>query len=55
MSSNTNEPNKAVKFFIVSGKRLLDDPVKFAYQDDKFPALHPDALAEFENAWSTFS
>jgi hypothetical protein len=49
-----NKPGQAVQYFIVSGKRLLDEPERFDYKDAKFPGLHANALAEFESAWNTF-
>jgi len=49
-----NTTHKAVQYFIVSGKQLLSDPIKFAYKDDKFSGLHAKVLNEFENMWSTF-
>lgn len=40
-----------MQYFIVPGKRLLDEPARFDYQDPKFPGLYVKALAEFEGAW----
>jgi hypothetical protein len=40
-----NQPGKAVQYFIVSGKRLLDEPERFAYEDPKFSALHAKVRA----------
>jgi len=49
-----NKPDEAVQYFIVSGRRLLDEPQRFDYQDPKFPGLYGRALVEFEGAWTTF-
>jgi hypothetical protein len=49
-----NKPGEAVQYFIVTGKRLVDEPDRFDYQDPKFPGIYAKALAEFESAWSTF-
>jgi len=49
-----NKPGEAVQYFIVPGKRFVDEPVRFAYQDPKFPGIYAKVLAEFEGAWSTF-
>ena len=49
-----NKPGEVVQYFIVSGKRLLDEPERFDYRDPKFPGLYVKTLVEFEGAWSTF-
>jgi hypothetical protein len=43
-----NKPGEAVQYFIVPGKRLVDEPERFDYQDPKFPGIYAKALSEFE-------
>ena len=49
-----NKPSKAVQYFIVSGKRLLDEPERFPYEDPKFSGLYTKVLADFEGCWNIF-
>jgi hypothetical protein len=49
-----NEPDKAVQYFIISGKAMLADPDTFAYEDPKFSGLYPKVLIPYENKWDLF-
>jgi hypothetical protein len=48
-----NKPGQAVQYYIVSGKRLADEPERFDLSGD-FPGIYATVLAEFEGAWKTF-
>ena len=51
-----NKPNVAVRYFLVSGSVLANEPERFTkwFRDPKFPGIPPAALASFENAWQIF-
>lgn len=53
-----NAPGHAVRYFIVTGEALLQDPSRFGkgFLDPKLPGILPKTLAEldYENAWDVF-
>ena len=51
-----NKPGVNVRYFIVPGNLLIDDPEKFGrgYFDPKLPGILPKDLIDFENMWSVF-
>lgn len=52
-----NKPNVAVRYFLVSGSVLANEPERFTkwFTDPKFPGIPPAALEPFENAWQIFN
>lgn len=50
-----NKPGAAVRYFVVPGRVLKDEPARFGKGlfDAKFPGVHPKSLLElgFEDAW----
>lgn len=52
-----NKPGQAVQYFIVPGQILAHEPERFTkwFLDPKFPGIHPNSLAEFEEAWHVFT
>ena len=54
-----NEPDQAVKYYIVPGETLFAQPERFSryFVEQKMPGIHSrflDGLSEFTDAWSTF-
>lgn len=51
-----NKPGMAVRYFIVPGVLLADEPERFTkwFLDPKFPGIPPAALEPFEDAWDLF-
>ena len=51
-----NKPNVPVRYFLVSGSVLVNEPERFTkwFTDPKFPGIPPAALEPFENAWQIF-
>jgi hypothetical protein len=49
-----NKPGQPVRYFILPGQRMVDEPENFDYQDPKFSGLYIKAVLQFENAWDLF-
>jgi len=51
-----NPPGKPVRYFIVPGRELVDDPDKFgsSFSASTFPGIKPGVLDEYEDQWSVF-
>jgi hypothetical protein len=49
-----NKPGKPVDYFIATGKELLADPVKYAYEDPKMSGIYSSTLAELIGRWHLF-
>lgn len=51
-----NKPNVSVRYFVVSGALLANEPERFTkwFKDPKFPGIPPTALEPFENRWEIF-
>lgn len=51
-----NKPDVAVRYFVVSGTLLANEPERFTkwFKDPKFPGIPPSALEPFENGWEVF-
>lgn len=49
-----NKPGKPVDYFIATGEELRADPVKYAYEDAKFPGLYASVLTDFVSRWNLF-
>ena len=51
-----NKPGVAVRYFIVPGSELIDNPERFGkgFSYTKMPGILPRDLAEFEDNWALF-
>jgi hypothetical protein len=51
-----NGPEQAVRYFIVPGKELAENPERFgsSFKAQTFPGIKPGVLDEFENRWDLF-
>ena len=51
-----NKPGKPVRYFIVPGADLIDNPERFGrgFQDPKMPGILPKDLLQYEDMWSLF-
>jgi len=51
-----NKPDERVQYFVVQGKKLLDNIESFgkSFNVEKMPGILPKDLVKYENAWSIF-
>jgi hypothetical protein len=51
-----NKPEEPVQYFIVPGRTLKDEPLRFGkdFQHPTMPGIQPRALTEFAGAWNFF-
>ena len=51
-----NRPGQAVRYFIVEGSQIVEDPGRFgrSLQATTFPGLRPQVLEEYEDNWTVF-
>jgi hypothetical protein len=50
-----NQPEQAVRYFVVSGAILLDRDRAFrGFHHATFPGIHPNDLKDFEGKWEIF-
>jgi hypothetical protein len=52
-----NRPGQAVRYFIVPGDELANNPDRFgsSFRATTFPGIKPGVLDAFENQWDVFS